>query len=123
VIKIVAINTIIGTTTVIFGFISLLLVSRARSRLSPGAIRDYIDNFSVCMAFVLIFSMWQTGRSIFGKELSVSELSGYPELIFIAFAYIGFILVSYRVFKISKEFGFKEEGKEIEHIVNNKKKK
>jgi len=57
------------------------------------------------------------------REISVSELAGYPELVFIAFAYMGFILVSYRVFKISKEFGFKEEGREIEHIIKGKKKK
>jgi len=119
----VSINTVIGATTVLFGFASLLLISRARSRLSPGSIREYIDNFSICLAFILIFSMWQTGRSIFGKEISVTDFSGYPELMFIAFAYIGFILVSYRVFKISKEFGFKDEGREIENIVKGKKKK
>lgn len=119
----VSINTIIGVSTVVFGFASLLLISKARKNLSPGSIREYIDNFSICLAFILIFSLWQTGRSIFGREISVSEISGYPELIFIAFAYIGFILVSYRVYKISKEFGFKKEGIEIRQIIKNKKKK
>ena len=119
----VSINTVIGVTTIIFGFASLLLISRARSRLSPGSIREYIDNFSICLAFILIFSIWQTFRSIYGREISVSEFSSYPELIFVGFAYIGFILVSYRVFRISKEFGFKVEGKEIEQLVKGKKKK
>lgn len=119
----VSINTVLGATTVIFGIVSLLLISRARNSLSPGSIRKYIDNFSICIAFILIFSIWQTGRSIFGKEISVSEFSSYPEMIFILFAYIGFILVSYRVFKISKEFGFKEEGKEIKRIIKEKKRR
>jgi len=121
--KIVAINTVIGITTIIFGFASLLLISRARSKLSPGSIREYIDNFSICLAFILIFSIWQTFRSIYGREVSVSDFSSYPELIFVGFAYIGFILVSYKVFKISKEFGFKAEGEEIKKIIKGKKKK
>ena len=41
---------IISVTTVIFGIGALILASRARSRLSPGSIRKYIDNFSVCVA-------------------------------------------------------------------------
>jgi len=108
----------VGITTVIFGIGSLLLISRARNKLTDGSIRRFMDNFSICLAFILIFSMWQTGRSIIGKDISVSEFSSYPELIFIVFAYIGFIMVSYRVYRISKEFGFKEEGKNIEKIID-----
>ena len=111
---------VISVTTVVFGIGALILVSRARSRLSPGSLRKYIDNFSVCLAFVVIFSIWQTIRSITGVEVSFSGFTGYPELIFIVFAYIGFIIASYRVSKISEEFGFKEEGKEIQKLVKNK---
>src|SRR3989338_482418 len=118
VVKMVSVNTLISITTVVFGLASLLLISKARSRLSRGSIREYVDNFSICLAFILIFSLWQTGRKI-----SISELAGYPELIFIAFAYTGFILVSYRLFKISKEFGFKEEGRGIERIIKGRKKR
>jgi len=109
--------TIISITTVIFGIAALMLASRARSRLSPGSIRKYIDNFSVCLAFIVIFSVWLTIRSITYEEVSLSGFSGYPELIFIVFAYVGFVIASYRVSKISEEFGFKDEGKEIQKIV------
>ncbi len=107
----------ISVTTVIFGIGALLLASRARKRLSPGSLRKYIDNFSVCLSFIVIFSLWQTVRSITNIEVSLSGFSGYPELIFIVFAYIGFIIASYRASKISEEFGFIEEGKEIERLV------
>ena len=109
--------TIINITTVIFGIGALVLVSRARSRLSPGSIRKYIDNFSVCLAFIVIFSLWLTVRSVTNIGVSLSDFSSYPELIFIVFAYIGFIIASYRVSKISEEFGFKKEGKEIENLI------
>lgn len=107
----------ISITTVIFGIGALILGSRARKRLSPGSLRKYIDNFSVCLSFIVIFSLWQAVRSITKIEVSLSGFSGYPELIFIVFAYIGFIIASYRASKISKEFGFIEEGKEIQRLV------
>jgi len=107
----------ISITTVIFGIGALILASRARKRLSPGSLRRYIDNFSVCLSFIVIFSLWQTVRSITNIEVSLSGFSGYPELIFIVFAYIGFIIASYRASKISEEFGFIEEGKEIQRLV------
>ena len=113
--------TIISVTTVIFGIGALILVSRARKKLSPGSLRRYIDNFSVCLAFIVVFSLWQTVRSITNVEVSLSGFSGYPELIFIVFAYIGFIIASYRVSKISEEFGFMEEGKEIQRLVKKRK--
>ena len=111
----------ISITTVIFGIGALLLASRARSRLPPGSLRKYIDNFSICLAFIVIFSVWQTIRSITNTEVSLSGFTGYPELIFLVFAYIGFVIASYRVSKISEEFGFKEEGKEIQQLIKKRK--
>ena len=115
--------TIISLTTVIFGIAALLLASKARKRLSPGSLRAYIDNFSICLTFVVIFSFWQTARSVFNLELSLGEFSDYPELVFIVFAYISFIIASYRVIKISEEFGFKTDGKLIHKLLKEKPKK
>ena len=111
---------LISMTTVAFGIGALLLASRARSRLSPGSLRRFIDNFSVCLAFIVIFSLWQTIRSITNVDVSLSGFTGYPELIFIVFAYIGFIIASFRVSKISEEFGFIEQGKEIGKLIKKK---
>src|SRR3989338_6249998 len=110
----------VSVTTVIFGIASLLLISRARKRLSEGSIKRYMDNFAICLAFIVIFSVWQTARSIFGISIDVEGLATYPEYIFIVFAYIAFIFASFRVMKISEEFGFKEEGKKIEQIIKQK---
>ena len=111
---------IIGVTTVIFGVASLFLISRARNRLSEGSIRRYMDNFAICLAFIVIFSVWQTARSILGISIDVEGLATYPEYIFIVFAYIAFIVASFRVMKISQEFGFKEDGRKIEQIIREK---
>lgn len=117
---------LVGITTVIFGIASLLLISRARSRLSVGSIRRYMDNFAICLAFIVIFSVWQTARYSFANGDIASEhptYSAYPEYIFMVFAYISFIVASYRVLKISEEFGFKEDGRDIGQLIRQKSKK
>ena len=106
-----------GVTTVIFGLASLFFISRSRTRLSQGSIRKYMDNFAICLAFVVIFSLWQTMRSIFGLDIDVSDYAAYPEYIFIVFAYIGFVIASYRILKISEEFGFNDSGRKIAQLV------
>ena len=113
---------IVGITTVIFGIASLLLISRARKRLSEGSIRRFMDNFAICLAFIVTFSIWQTVRSIYesGFELTHATYLTYPEYIFIIFAYIAFIITSFRTQKISEEFGFKEEGRKIGQLVKEK---
>ncbi|MBI2650700.1 hypothetical protein HYX04_05325 [Candidatus Woesearchaeota archaeon] len=111
---------VVGVTTVVFGIASLFLISRARNRLSEGSIRRYMDNFAICLAFIVIFSVWQTARSFFGVSIDVEGLSTYPEYIFIVFAYMAFIVASFRVLKISEEFGFKEDGRKIEQLVRAK---
>ncbi|MDP3765690.1 MAG: hypothetical protein Q8R04_04190 [Nanoarchaeota archaeon] len=111
---------LVGVTTVIFGIASLLLISRARKRLSDGSIRRYMDNFAICLAFIVIFSVWQTTRSILGISINVEGLATYPEYIFIVLAYLAFIIASFRVLKISEEFGFKEDGKKIGQLIREK---
>ena len=88
---------IVSVTTVVFGIASLLLISRARNRLSEGSIKKYMDNFAICLAFIVIFSVWQTARSIVGADIGLEGLGTYPEYIFIVFAYIAFIVASFRV--------------------------
>ena len=112
--------SLVSVTTVIFGIASLLLISRARNRLSYGSIRKYMDNFAICLAFIVIFSVWQTTRSIFNISIDIEGLATYPEYIFIVFAYIAFIFASFRVLKISEEFGFKEDGRKIKQIIRQK---
>lgn len=114
---------LISLTTVIFGVAALLLASKARSRLSPGSIRSYIDNFSICLAFIVLFSLWQTVRTLSKFDLKIMGFSDYPELIFIGLAYVAFIITSFRVIKISEEFGFVKQGKKIDKIITSKKRK
>jgi len=110
----------VGITTVIFGIGSLLLISRARNKLTDGSIRRFMDNFAICLAFIVTFSVWQTLRDIYrvgGTFDGQTTYLSYPEYIFIIFAYIAFIITSFRTQKISEEFGFKDVGKKISQIM------
>lgn len=115
----------VGITTVIFGIGSLLLISRARNKLTDGSIRRFMDNFAICLAFIVTFSVWQTLRDIYqvrGAFDGQTTYLSYPEYIFIIFAYIAFIITSFRTQKISEEFGFKDAGKKIGQIMKSEQK-
>ena len=118
------IEIIIGVSSVIFGITALILASRARQRLTPGLIRSYIDSFSVCLSFVVIFSIWLLIRDIFTFKSGYSGPSVlFPEYIFISLAYLAFIIASYRVSHISHTFGFRDEGSKIKKLVDQKRNK
>lgn len=115
----------VGITTVLFGIGSLLLISRARNKLTDGSIRRFMDNFAICLAFIVTFSVWQTLRDIYqvgGTFDGQTTYLSYPEYIFIIFAYIAFIITSFRTQKISEEFGFKDVGKKIGQIMKSEQK-
>ena len=112
-----AVEIIIGLSSVVFGISALILASKARQRLSEGAIRRYIDNFSVCLTFIVIFSIWRTIRDLVNINYGAAPMAEFPEYFFIIGAYIAFIISSYRVVRISHEFGFKKEGKEIRGLL------
>lgn len=109
---------IIGVSTVIFGVASLLLISRAKSRLSDGSLKKYLGSFEICLSFIVIFSVWQTVRGLLDINIDIAGFITYPEYIFLIFAYIAFIIASFRVLKISEEFGFKEDGKKIKQLIS-----
>ena len=109
----------VGITTVIFGIASLILISRARNKLTDGSIRRFMDNFAICLAFIVTFSLWQTLRDIYGTVNFNGRTTylSYPEYIFIIFAYIAFIVTSFRTQKISQEFCFKDDGRKIGQLI------
>ena len=51
----------------------------------------------------------------------------YPGYLFITLAFLIFVIASYQILNMGKEFGFQKQAKDIEQIIetkkNNKKKK
>lgn len=94
--------------TVVFGIASLVISSRAASRLSDGLIKRYINNFTICLAFIVIFTMWRTMRDYMEAVYGVNKNIEIAEYVFIIGAFVGFIIASFRVLQISREFGFND---------------
>ena len=97
--------TFVEITAIIFGLATLILVSRARKRIIDSQLKKFLSNFSVCLTFIVMFSMWQTFRNIFDFEIRFKGFTTHPEYMFLIFAYIAFVISAYRILKLSENFG------------------
>ncbi|MEK6974168.1 MAG: hypothetical protein AABW41_02965 [Nanoarchaeota archaeon] len=101
---------LVGFISLSFGVLAIIWSFIALNSLSKGtSSRDYVMFFLIGMVFLFLFSLWHVLVRINKWE---SRLI-YPEYIFISIAYLIFVMASFRVYKFSKEFGFKEKTKEI----------
>ena len=116
-----AVQYIIGIVTVVFGIASLIISSRAASRLSDGLIKRYINNFSICLAFIVIFTMWRAMRDYMEAIYGISKNIEIAEYMFIIGAFIGFVIASFRVVQISREFGFYDRREIMREALSEKK--
>ncbi len=115
-----AVQYLIGVVTVVFGIASLIISSRAASRLSDGLIKRYINNFTICLAFIVIFTMWRTMHDYMEATYGISKNIEIAEFIFIIGAFVGFVIASLRVVQISKEFGFNDHKEVMRKVLDEK---
>jgi len=106
-----------GFITMSFGILAIIWTSIARANLSKGSsLRNYTTSFLFCLIFILLFSIWDT----FDKIFEWNGLTMMPKYIFITIAYLIFSYASYSIWKIGKEFGFKDEAKKIDKVIKEK---
>lgn len=115
----------IGFVTISFGILAIIWTSMAISSLSEGSsLRKHTTNFLFCLVFILLFSIWHTLSKLFKWRETVNEFMLYPGYLFITLAFLIFVVTSYQILTMGKEFGFQKQAKEIEKIIEiNKKKK
>ena len=118
----------IGFVTISFGVLAIIWTSTAISSLSKGSsLRKHTTNFLFCLVFVLLFSIWHTISKLFRWRETINEVMLYPGYLFITLAFLIFVVTSYQILTMGKEFGFQRQAKDIEKIIetkkNNKKKK
>ena len=103
--------------TIIVGIVAVIITFNAARRLTGGMVRSYIIWIGSALTLVIV------GTTI--HMISMLNLfdETYPHLpadifytlyyIFLVIGFIFFAIASYRVNKLSKLYGFKEEGKHI----------
>lgn len=114
----------IGFVTISFGILAIIWTSMAITSLSKGSsLRKHTTHFLFCLIFIVLFSIWHTISKLFKWRETVNELMLYPAYLFVTVAFLIFVLTAYQILKIGKEFGFEKQAKEIEKIIQKKKKK
>jgi hypothetical protein len=114
----------VGFVTISFGVLAIIWTSMAASSLSKGSsLRRHTTNFLLCLIFILLFSIWHTLSKLFAWRQTLNEFMLYPGYLFLTLAFLIFVVTSYQILTLGKEFGFEKQAKEIGKVIEKKKKK
>lgn len=113
----------VGFVTISFGILAIIWTSMAVASLSKGSsLRKLTINFLFCLIFILLFSIWHTMSKLFMWRETVNEVMLYPGYLFLTLAFLIFVITSYQILKIGKEFGFQKQSSKIKKAMEKKKK-
>jgi len=113
----------IGFVTISFGVLAVIWTTMAISALSKGSsLRKHTTNFLFCLFFILLFSIWHTISKLLKWRETLNEVLLYPGYLFITLAFLIFVITSYQILTMSKEFGFESKAKEIKKVMDLKRK-
>lgn len=111
----------VGFITISFGVLAVIWTSTAYKSLSKGsALKRHTGNFLLCLVFILLFAIWHTLSVLFEWRKTLNEILLYPGYAFITFAFLIFVISSYQVLMMGKEFGFGEQALKIEKRIKEK---
>ncbi|HLD06260.1 MAG TPA: hypothetical protein VJC16_01865 [Candidatus Nanoarchaeia archaeon] len=111
----------IGFVTISFGVLAIIWTTMALHSLSPGsALRRHTFNFLLCLAFILMFSIWHTLEKIFSWRTSINEALLYPGYLLIALAFLLFVGTAWQILTLGREFGFQGQASAISKIIKEK---
>lgn len=113
----------VGFVTISFGVLAIIWTSMAVTSLSKGSsLRRHTINFLFCLVFVLLFSIWHTLSKLLKWRETLNEFMLYPGYLFITLAFLIFVVTSYQILTMGKEFGFGNKAKEIRTVMEIRKK-
>lgn len=113
----------VGFVTISFGILAIIWTSMAVASLSKASsLRKLTINFLFCLIFILLFSIWHTMSKLFMWRETVNEVMLYPGYLFLTLAFLIFVITSYQILKIGKEFGFQKQSNKIKKAMEKKKK-
>ncbi len=109
----------IGFMSFTFGILAIIWTKKAVMSLSMGSeLRKYTTKFLLSLVFILAFSILNAVEPFYNPMNRVLYL-GYLAIIV---AYILFVVASYQILSIGKEFGFGQTAEEIRKAIAEKKK-
>lgn len=109
------IELIVAALSFSFGIMAIIWVNRARTSLSEGSLlKEYATYYLASLSFILAATLWGIFEDLF-------FWNNIPRYILIAVAYLIFVMTAYKMWKIGKEFGFKEKVDVIKRRIKSKK--
>jgi len=112
-----------GFITLSFGVLAIIWTAVAVNSLSKGSsLKRYTLNYLFCIILLVLYTFWNTVGLLFNWKEQANSLLIYPSYVFLTLAFLVFVSTSYQILSIGKEFGFKSQAKNIEKIINQKKK-
>ena len=119
---VVNVEIAIGFVTISFGLLAIIWTTMAIGSLSQGSsLRKHTTNFLFCLIFILLFAIWHTLSILFQWRKSINEFMLYPGYLFITLAFLIFVISSYQILMMGKEFGFGEQAFKIKEKLELKK--
>ncbi len=113
----------VGFVTISFGILAIIWTSMAVISLSKASsLRKHTINFLFCLVFILLFSIWHTLSKLLMWRETVNEFMLYPGYLFLTLAFLIFVITSYQILMIGKEFGFQKQSTKIKKAMEKKKK-
>jgi len=106
-------ETIVGLIAIVFGITAVVVTYLAVKKMSNPRLLGYMRFVMFGMLALTAFSIWHTARESFELKDIYGPTIELPEYLFMSLAYVLFLLGAIAVFKMSKEYGFKEQGKKI----------
>lgn len=114
----------VGFVTISFGILAIIWTSMAVASLSKASsLRKLTINFLFCLVFILLFSIWHTMSKLFMWRETINEVMLYPGYLFLTLAFLIFVITSYQILMIGKEFGFQKQSAKIKKAMDKNKKK
>ena len=105
------VDLVVGFLSLTFGVVAIIYAMRAKLSLSKGTeLREYASYYLSALISIVLFSIWDTLVFIFNwKGLLV-----FPKYFFLTFSYLVFVFTSFKIMKLGKQFGFKEQVKKMD---------
>ncbi|MFH1053187.1 MAG: hypothetical protein V1740_02105 [Candidatus Woesearchaeota archaeon] len=114
----------VGFITISFGIMAIIWTALAVNSLSKGStLRKHTTWFLLCLISILLFSVWHTMSKLFGWRQTINEALLYPGYVFLAIAFIIFVVTSFQTYNMGQELGFEKQAQKIKQVMQKKKAK
>ena len=105
-----ALELVVGFLSLTFGIVAIIYALRAKLSLSKGTeLKQYASYYLSALISIVFFSIWDTLVFLFGW----GGFLVFPKYFFLTFSYLVFVFTSYKIMKLGKQFGFKEQVKKM----------